>query len=445
MFMLRQVDGIWTVPAILSKSIPSFSIDIILDSADLPHVVWTGQQLGFFYSHMISDGRWTPVYDFSGGTYAYHFSLMIDKNDQISLVWNDTRWEIGKQAVYFAQRNSQNMWSAPEKVSNSIRPLGEVEAAILGGDICTVWTEETELNTDLYYSCRNTSIWSLPVQITNTPIYSLLPHMVFDPMGAVGIAWNENDNMGQSSLYFMETQPLHEDGTSLLSQSLTVPISITNPTLSFLADLSGVSPISGNEFQVQVSSGITTTTLFTTTTPTPWEHFWFELTPWSGQQITLTFKLTENAGFPPANALLDEVTLGSAHPDVWVDLSSDAPSAIPGEQFNFQLDYGNRGHVSAFTPVITLTLPSGLNFVSASVTPEIIADQLVWHLDDLLKQSGPNSITLTVEVDSAVVLGQKVVTLVEITSSSPELEKLNNNSQVGTFLGYLGILPLINR
>ena len=244
----------------------------------------------------------------------------------------------------------------------------------------------------------------------------------------------------------INTSNITQTGVAWLSQSLTVPVSMTNPVLSFLVSLSGVSDISGNEFRVLVSTDIsTTTTLFTSTTPTSWEHVWFDMTPWSGQAITLTFELSETAGYPPASALLDEVTLGAAHPDAWVSLSGGALGAYPGEQITYQLDYGNRGGALAAASAITLTLPSGLNFVDASIPPVIIGDQLVWQVGDLPAGSDPYSISLTVEVEAAAPLGETVVTSVEITTASPELETLNNSAQTEVYLGYLALMPIIHR
>jgi len=244
----------------------------------------------------------------------------------------------------------------------------------------------------------------------------------------------------------INTSNITQTGVAWLSQSLTVPVSMTNPVLSFLVSLSGVSDISGNEFRLTVSTDLTdTTSLYTSTTPTNWEHVWFDMTPWSGQAITLTFELSETAGYPPASALLDEVTLGSAHADTWVSLSGSALGAHPGDQITFQLDYGNRGGAMAAASAITLTLPSGLNFVDASIPPVIVGDQLVWQVGDLPAGSDPYSISLTVEVDAAAPLGDTVITSAEITTASPELERLNNSAQVETFLGYLALLPIIHR
>jgi hypothetical protein len=130
---------------------------------------------------------------------------------------------------------------------------------------------------------------------------------------------------------------------------------------------------------------------------------------------------------------------------VWVDISGGPYFALPGEQFNLQLNYGNRGSVLAASAAITVTLPAGLSFVDATVPPAIIGDQLVWQVGELPGKSGPNTITLTVEVDVDALLGQAVYSVAEIQTSASELEQLNNTSQAKTYLGHVVILPIIRR
>jgi uncharacterized repeat protein (TIGR01451 family) len=448
MYTLRHSDGSWSDPVSIAQADFAYSVDIILDSAGAPHTIWgEGNDVNrLHYSHMNPDGSWTAPFDFSGGTSAYHFSLMMDDQDMVYVVWNDTRWEIGAQAIYFAQKDSRGNWSEPLNISNSGGVSDGVDAAISSsGDIYTIWDEDNNGVVDVFYARRHAGVWSTPVQLSNTPIYSIFPRVIVDAMGGMNMAWVESDGV-TSSLEYIGAVPITQTGVAWISQSLTVPVSMTNPALSFLVSLSGVSDISGNEFRLTVSTDLTdTTTLYTSTTPTNWEHVWFDMTPWSGQEITLTFELSETAGYPPASALLDEVTLGSAHPDTWVSLSGGTLGARPGDHITYQLDYGNRGGALAASSAITLTLPSGLNFVDASIPPVIVGDQLVWQVGDLPAGSDLYSISLTVEVDAAAQLGDTVVTSVEITTASPELETLNNSAQSVTFLGYLALLPITHR
>jgi hypothetical protein len=95
--------------------------------------------------------------------------------------------------------------------------------------------------------------------------------------------------------------------------------------------------------------------------------------------------------------------------------------------------------------VITLTLPTRLSFVDASIPPSIIGNQLVWQLGDLPGKSGPNTISLTVDVDAEAILRQAVYSVAEIQTSASELEQLNNTSRAETYLGLVVILPIIQR
>ena len=136
-------------------------------------------------------------------------------------------------------------------------------------------------------------------------------------------------------------------GDSTLSQTITVPDSSTHPMLSFMYQLGGVSPGSGSSFGVAVNDGIMTTALSTETTSTGWTHRWFDLQPWAGQTVKLIFTLHQVAGEQPPWACLDEVTVGSAHPDAWV--SQSGPPSSPRTEVVYTITYGNRGGVTPAT------------------------------------------------------------------------------------------------
>ena len=56
---------------------------------------------------------------------------------------------------------------------------------------------------------------------------------------------------------------------------------------------------------------------------------------------------------------MDEVNLGSARPDLWVEALSDVDYAMPGETVVQTLIYGNQGGASTSETLITYTLPGG--------------------------------------------------------------------------------------
>ncbi|MFN2291094.1 MAG: GDSL-type esterase/lipase family protein [Anaerolineae bacterium] len=94
-------------------------------------------------------------------------------------------------------------------------------------------------------------------------------------------------------------------GSSTLSQVLSVPPSLTNPTLSFMVRLDDGS---GGNSTLQVSlAGVPVSTQ--TVTSGLWTHVWVPIEGFLGQSGALTFSVSNSPAI-----LLDEVSLGSALP-----------------------------------------------------------------------------------------------------------------------------------
>ncbi len=113
---------------------------------------------------------------------------------------------------------------------------------------------------------------------------------------------------------------------------------MTNPTLSFM-HRSRYS--SGDNVSLVISDGVSQTP-FVFTTIYYWQHEWIDVSEWTGKTITVTFRspTTEDLFY------LDEVTLSSAHPNVWVDLRGDL-AALPGEEVNYEVRFGNDTNLDA--------------------------------------------------------------------------------------------------
>ncbi|CAG0926907.1 hypothetical protein TFLX_00255 [Thermoflexales bacterium] len=192
----------------------------------------------------------------------------------------------------------------------------------------------------------------------------------------------------------------------------------------------------------QVTDGVTTTTIFTTTfDTTDWTYQWFDLTAWKGQAITLTFMLHGTKDLP-AQVYLDEVTLGSGYPDTWVQLANP-PVARLGSTITYQLTYGNQALVPAYDVQLTATLPAQVTFVAASLPPANMSNSLIWDLGDLAAQSGPHTIFITAAVTSTITSINTLTNTVSISPAASEVERANNFHQTNLHLQYINLLPLI--
>ncbi len=196
-------------------------------------------------------------------------------------------------------------------------------------------------------------------------------------------------------------------------------------------------------FDIQVDDGITATTVFSSNLKaTDWTHQWLDLSTWKGQTVTLTFTTRQEAGNPLVGVYLDEVSLGSAYPNVWTQVSGPA-SAPPGAQIQYRLHYGNQGGALADAVVLTATLPAELTLLQASLPPLTTTPSLVWNVGDLAAQSGPDTIVLTATIAPTATPFSPLISHFTIDPGNPELEKANNSIQFQTFVEYQTLLPVI--
>ncbi len=257
---------------------------------------------------------------------------------------------------------------------------------------------------------------------------------------------NVEKHTGAAAAFLGSPPGLHQPtaGDASMSQVVQVPVASLAPTLSFLHRFAVGFP-SDSRLEVVVDDGIAPTAVFSATTGSDtWEYQWVDLTPWAGRSVTLRFRVIEVAGGARAWATIDEVTVGSAHPDIWVSQPA-WQAAPPGRSFESTLVYGNRGGVAASSGRVTLQLPAELSFVSADPPPSATTPDLRWDVGALPAQSGPQTIRVTLQVAASAAGGTTVTTTARITSDTTELEQANNTAAGSVFIGSIRYMPVIMR
>jgi uncharacterized repeat protein (TIGR01451 family) len=131
------------------------------------------------------------------------------------------------------------------------------------------------------------------------------------------------------------------------------------------------------------------------------------------------------------------------HPDLWVTQARG--SALPGQQVDLELAYGNQGSVAARNARITANLPAGLVFVNADPPPNATSPVLQWNKSSLPATGGSSRIRITVRVEPSVPVGTTLPTLAKIVSSSSELVLDNNTASAAVHVGWSSYLPLVSR
>jgi len=302
-----------------------------------------------------------------------------------------------------------------------------------------IWLGESQV----FYSTMKDGKILTPINISKYTVSNDDPKMVVDAEGEPYFLW-EGYYIHDRDTYFSSREIALQSGSSTISQEITIPITMTHPTLSFYDQLIGTSLSENMGLSVDIDDGISHTTVLSKTTDTHWEHHWFDLSTWSGKTVQLSFSTHQVSGAYYVSAYIDEVTLGDSHPDVWIAASATA-STFPGNIITYQISYGNRGPVPVQGLLITDTLPLELTFINSSLPPIVSGQTLTWEIGDLPAVSGPFSITLTVMLDGVVPLGSLIINPVVISKDINELETLNNITQPGTYIGASIFLPALLR
>ena len=226
-----------------------------------------------------------------------------------------------------------------------------------------------------------------------------------------------------------------------IAQVVTLPLTLTSPGLAFLYRFTGGAPDDTPALTVTVDAGEGASILLTRNAETgeDWRHVWYSMTAWAGKTITLAFEVVSAEG--AAQLLLDEVSLGSAAPNLWTSLSLP-PNAGPGSTAAFEVAYGNGGGGFAAGNLLTVTLPAGMSFVSAEPAPVSTAPALVWALADMTGLTAQMSIQVTATMEASSTLGSALTVTARIRTTTPELELANNDASAVALLAYRAFAPV---
>jgi uncharacterized repeat protein (TIGR01451 family) len=436
LYACRQGTEPWSEPKVIYEEYVSDPPELAVEADGRVHIAWANNALlAVRYTQGSCNGTWSTPETVGSGIYP---SLAVDRTGTVHLLW----WLYVDRKLQYAQRPYEGSWSTPQTLAGV--PIFGIISAGLGvddnGNAHVVWmggiTGWEPGTAQLYYTRRtNDSTWSSPQNISGAAQQLDQPVLAVEGNGRVHAGWSEGIE-SNVEVYYASSDAAQQTGDSTLSQTINVPVSSTYPALSFLQLLS-IAPDSGSAFSVTVDNGSISTTLSSEYSSTDWTHRWFDLQSWAGQSVTLTFAMHQVADEYAPWACLDEVTVGSMYPDLWINKHSSNPNSRPGDQVAFTLTYGNRGGAPASSVRITDTLPSGLLFVDASPPPQsgtMLLPWLVWDIGNLPAQSESASIVITATVAPTVTFWSTLTNTVSIATASPELETANNEAQAGVLV-----------
>jgi hypothetical protein len=362
--------------------------------------------------------------------------LVMDASQQLHLTW------IQDGDVYYSHPAPGGEWALPLRLTHTHNVQQHILAVDPAGNLHATWTELNSGAHQIYYASRNGVGWSEPQMAAQSGLSSDFASSV-DGSGGMHLAWVSGD---PGSVWYL-TGPVKRtiSGSSSLWQSVTLPEGLVSPVLSFQYHLFGVTPENEGAFTVEVTQGSETTQIFQSGGYTGgWAHQWLDMSAWAGKEVTITFRLTQAENALPAYAYLDDVTLGSAYPDLWV--SGGRLNGPPGGIVELTYEFGNQSAIAATASTVTVTLPEKLSFVSADPQPTSINGQtLTWAVGTLASHSGPFTLHVSVQIAQDAPLFSTLAVPIQVNTQSAELETGNNGGQAALYIGRRMFLPAIKK
>jgi len=492
-YTFRSQSGSWSTPELFLESDERLdNILLVADSNGTTHVIWSSQDgagppnsTGHLYHRSRSNaGQWSPITQIytsrlSASAFFSEASIAVDEQNVIHLFAKSHA-----AATYWQFRNG--VWA--EGITLGLSDYFNVPQMIVEGNgrIHVGW-----VNNGVGYYATSENGKGFVINQLPLPVFGYNFNFAIDSLGEAHFIWHEivnytttksyyavltSNNDWKIFLYPSDVRITQNDaflvaangrphfigispnnynsvvhvGPNIvqatenvsLSQIVTIPLSMESPVLSFYYKLDGLAGSTLNSLQVEVDDGTPVNISEYQVVSRSWEHAWLDLSAWKGQTITLNLKLHKENGQTNVWLYLDDVSLGSALPDVWVDLPS--AESLVGDTFVYNISYGNRGGGIARNNTLTVTLPAKVTFVSASVTP-VSTNPLVWNIDTLDGKSEPPPIILTLAVDETAERFTTLIPQAQINTESTEPEKLNNQADGLVFLGRRVYMPFVAR
>ena len=272
----------------------------------------------------------------------------------------------------------------------------------------------------------------------------VLARLLPGPGGSAHLFWSDNPGAPSTagSLFYAFGEPVSAVGASSLAQQVSLPAGMAHPILSFMYRYQNLFPGAASPFSVTVQAGAEDTTLVSTSVnKSDWTLAWFDLTPWAGQTVTLAFEVALNAGYRPAAAYLDDVTVGAGHPDLWVDAGSPPAPVYAGGEVVLTISYGNRGPAPAESFTLTAEIPAGLELVSSTPAGTLVGQTLTWSSASLAALSGTQTVQIILRGADGTGFHTNTTAL-NAASTTAELEPGNNTAAVSTVVKGRVFIPV---
>lgn len=340
-YYIKPQGGNWTYVDRFPATVVS---KILVDQQDTVYIlffIYSNQDTsGFYLARRTVNGNWQPAYKYfpSYGNYSPPSTMTLSSDNNLHLLlrlddgWVHVSVHPDGTVKTISTQFEWSLCNSADFKEFFVTPDGEILLLLVSDreDICFSRGKIGTLIPQVKVSNIRTYNFSANIdQNGSAHIFAPdrsnnLHHVILAPGhdqpldNIIGAGYNDIDSwmdeagnfrlvFGQySQLNYVQSIPASQD-TNLISQIVTVPSDMVNPTLSFLYSTLG----NNTGVEVEIQSGDETFT-FPQPVSITWKQGWVDLTPWQGQSIHIRFRFALNSGDHPfGDFLLDSVTVGS--------------------------------------------------------------------------------------------------------------------------------------
>jgi uncharacterized repeat protein (TIGR01451 family) len=236
----RELNGAWSALQVVSTNQVAmeedyYYYDFAVDQSGGVHVIWStfsDNNYDIYYRWRDPGGVWSSTINLSNkppnssNGYLSNVSITADAFGQVLAAWEYNK--PGVLDIYYAWRAINNVWSAPQNLTNEPNYSYKPElSADPFGRIHMTWSDSRTGNHDVFYLVRSASgVWSAPVNLTSSPTNNFYALIAFDPFGGVHFAWQDTPDANTGVVLYR-----WQDSTGKWSdiQNISNLTSVNNP------------------------------------------------------------------------------------------------------------------------------------------------------------------------------------------------------------------------
>lgn len=240
-------DGVsWSIPCNITHQYcignDSHYSSLVVDSNDNLHLVYEAPINFYNIFYMYHNGiSWSNPINISNVPWDAGFPCVaIDQEDHLHAIWRES-------GIMYSYYNGSS-WTTPEEIA--YLPGGGCENPCIAVDFENkphiVWTFGNNDTFNIYYTTRDDTIWTQPLNLSNTPVRSLYGSISTDSTNNLYVVWTELVSPSNNEIYYKSHDGMTWSNIINISQDTIVSqnAKIGNPVKGNKVDLVWLAPYS---------------------------------------------------------------------------------------------------------------------------------------------------------------------------------------------------------